>query len=272
MKFFNALGVETIATKAKLESKDDALWEVVRLAKASPVLKDVPDETIFEGLEQREVLGSTGFGGGIAIPHCRLEGIDGFVVGLIGVAGEGMDFDAMDEEPVRLVAFIIGPESESDEHIRLLSAISQAMLVPGAVKEMASAETPEALRESFLRHVRDELEVPEEEGGRHLFQVLVQEEDVFHEILQVFSGIESAQMVVVNAQNVGTYLSRIPLFADLWSDHSSTNTQVIVAVVSKQITNETIRRIERITGPLGRRRDVLLLVQELYFCSGAIEK
>jgi len=272
MKLFNALSLETIAAKAKLADKEETLREVVRLAKASPLLEHIPDETILEKLRQREMLGSTGFGGGIAIPHCRLEGIDGFVVGLIGVDGEGMDFDSIDEEPVRLIAFIIGPESESDEHIRLLSAISQAMLVPGAVEEMASAGTPETLRESFLRHVRDELEVPEGERGRHLFQVLVQEESLFHEILQVFSGIESSQMVVVNAQNVGTYLSRIPLFADLWSDHSKRDTQVILAVVSKQITNETIRRIERITGPLDRRRDVLLVVQEVYYCSGTIEK
>ncbi|MFO7906971.1 MAG: PTS sugar transporter subunit IIA [Planctomycetota bacterium] len=272
MRLFNALGLETIAAKAKLADKDEGLREVVRLAKASPLLKDVPEEAILEGLKQREVLGSTGFGGGIAIPHCRLEGVGGFVMGLISVEGEGMDFEAMDGEPVRLIAFMIGPESEPDEHIHLLSAISQAMLVPGAVEEMASAATPEALRESFLRHVRDELEIPEEEGGRHLFQVLVQEEDLFHDILQVFSGIESARMVVVTAQNAGTYLSRIPLFADLWSDHSNRNTQVIVAVVSKQISNETIRRIERITGPLSRRRDVLLVVQDIYYCRGAIEK
>ncbi len=269
MTLFTALSAECIEAGASLSDKPSALRLVAKLAKASPASEGVSEAEIFAGLEQRESLGSTGFGGGIAIPHCRLDGVADFVVGLVSIP-DGVDFDAMDGLAVRLIVFIVGPERESKEHIHLLSGISQTLSIPGVVDELIAARTSDALRESFLRHVRDELEA-EGENGRNLFHVIVQDEDLFQDILQVFGSIESTGAVILNAENTGVYLSRIPLFADIWSDNAKRFSQLIVALVNKRITNETIRRIERITGPLKGRSDVMVVVQDVFYCAGAID-
>ncbi len=269
MNLFTALSAECIAAGVSLPDKPSALRQITKLAKASSILESVSEAEILAGLEHRESLGSTGFGGGIAIPHCRLENVPDFVVGLVSIPN-GVDFDAMDGEKVRFIVFIIGPERESKEHIRLLSGISQTLSIPGVVDELTAAPTSEALRESFLRHVQDELEAVGE-NGRNLFHVIVQDEDLFHKILQVFGSIESTRAVILNAENTGVYLSKIPLFADIWSDNPKRFSQLIVALVSKRITNETIRRIERITGPLKARSDVMITVQDVFYCAGAID-
>ena len=60
------------------------------------------------------------------------------------------------------------------------------------------------------------------------------------------------------------------LFAGLWADNPKRFSQLIVALVHKRTANETVRRIERITGPLKDRSDVLLIVQDVFYCAGAI--
>ena len=269
MNLFTALSAECIAAGVSLPDKPSTLRKIAKLAKASSVLEGVSEAEITAGLEQRESLGSTGFGGGIAIPHCRLKNVPDFVVGLVTIP-DGVDFEAIDGEKVRLIVFIIGPERESKEHIHLLSGISQTLSIPRVVDELTAAPTSEALRESFLRHVRDELE-PVKENGRNLFHVIVQDENLFQEILQVFGSVESVEAIILNAENTGVYLSRIPLFADLWSDNPKRFSQLILALVSKRITNETIRRIERITGPLKDRSDIMITVQDVFYCAGSID-
>ncbi|HHH75600.1 MAG TPA: hypothetical protein ENL03_01080, partial [Phycisphaerae bacterium] len=102
MTLFTALSAECIEAGASLSDKPSALRLVAKLAKASPASEGVSEAEIFAGLEQRESLGSTGFGGGIAIPHCRLDGVADFVVGLVSIP-DGVDFDAMDGLAVRLI-------------------------------------------------------------------------------------------------------------------------------------------------------------------------
>lgn len=265
----NVLRPECVAAGITLSDKSSALIQIAHIAKKSPVLKDVPEKDIVKGLEQREALGSTGFKGGIAIPHCRLGSVPDFVVGLISVP-RGVDFDALDGERVKLIAFIIGPARESDEHIHLLSGISQVLNIPGAVKEMVAKPSSEALRESFLRRVRDEVDEGKD-TGRHIFHVFVQNEDLFRNILQVFGGMESSSAVVLDAENTIAYLSKLPLFAGFWADQPRSFSRVIIALVTKRMTNETIRRIERITGPLKNCADVLVTVQNLFYGAGSLK-
>jgi PTS system nitrogen regulatory IIA component len=61
-------------------------------------------------LQQRERIGTTGFGGGIAIPHCSLDDIEEFVVGLL-IVSDGVDFESLDGKKTTTFFFIIGPKS-----------------------------------------------------------------------------------------------------------------------------------------------------------------
>lgn len=269
MKIFDAVKPECISAGQKAAGKVELLRLIAATAKKSEVLSNLDEEEIADALVKREELGSTGFGGGIAIPHCRLSSVKDFVVGLVSLP-DGVDFDALDGGKVRLAVFIVAPDTKSSDHIRLLSRISQALLIPGAVEEMLKADNAESLKESFLRHVRDEVDTTED-AGKNIFHVFIQNEDLFREILQVFGAIESSDTIIVEAENTSAYLSKLPLFAGFWTDNPRTFCRVVVALVSKNMTNETIRQIDRIAGGLANSKDVLVAVQDLFYTAGQLE-
>ncbi len=268
MKLIDVLRKECVVAGAQLSDKAEALGEIVQVAKKSPILKEVSEQEILVGLEEREKLGSTGFGKGIAIPHCRLKSVTDFVVGLITIPS-GVDFEALDAEKVNLIIFIIAPEAESNKHLKLLSAISQTLLIPGAVEEILAERIPEALCESFLRHTHAEIDT-KKQTTKCFFNVFVQDENVFRDILEKLTGIETSSLVVANTENVGAYLARVPLFADFWRDKRRSFSKVIVAVVDKGLANETIRRIESVTGNLNECTGVMVTVQDIPYAAGSL--
>ena len=268
MKLVDVLRKECVVVGAKLNDKAATLREIARVAKLSPIIKDVNEEEILRGLQERESLGSTGFGKGIAIPHCRLSSVSDFVVGLITIPA-AVDFEALDGEDVKLLIFIIAPEKESNEHIRLLSAISQILLTLGATEEILAGQTSEAIIESFLRHSRGGVEAAEP-GGKNLFHVFIQDKETFRDILSVLAGVASNSLVVLDVENAGAYLSKVPLFAGMWRDNSRRFSRVIIAVLEKGLTNETVRRIESITGNLSERTDIMVTVQPIFFSAGSL--
>lgn len=268
MKLIDVVREQCVATGAGFADKAEALREFVRLAKKSPLLDDVDEQEILDGLEERESLGSTGFGRGIAIPHCRLESLEDFVVGLVSIP-EGVEFDALDGEKVTFVAFIIAPEDAANSHIRLLSAVSQTLNIPGAIEEMMAQRDPVALRESFLRLTRDEVE-DRERKPMSLFHVVVQDEDRFRDILQVLTASESSSIVVLETENAGVYLARMPLFAGFWHDKKRDFNRLIVALVEKRLANETVRRIEGVTGDLDDASGVMVTIQDLAYAAGSV--
>lgn len=268
MRLIDYVRPECVVAGVEFAGKEAVLREVARLAKMSPILEAVPEAAILDGLREREALGSTGFGNGIAIPHCRLEGIDDFVVGLISVPA-GVDFDAFDGEKVTLVTFIVAPKGKTDSHIRLLSVVSQTLGIPHAMAEMAAQPTAEALRKSFLRYTLDDV-AGEERTNKSLLQVFIQKEDLLRDILQALTAAESSSVVVVDAENTAAYLSHMPLFAGLWSDDPKGFNRIIVAVVERRLANEIVRRIEGITGNLDQTHGVMVTIQDLAYAAGVI--
>jgi len=268
MNLIHVLRHECIQAQAGCASKDEALAALARLSKQSPKLGSIDEARILKGLTEREELSTTGFGHGIAIPHCRLENVEDFVVGILAVP-DGVDFSAMDGQPVKLFVFIVAPASGSNEHIRILSAISQVLNVPEHVAEMVQAPSAEVLAESFLRHVRDEADARQHDT-KNLFRVQIQDEDLFHDVLRIFAGFNSSTVMVSEAEPAANYIEKMPLFAGFWSDKHAEFCKVILATVDKRDTNETIRRIEQEVGSLDERDDILLTVQELFYCAGRL--
>ncbi|ACO77503.1 PTS IIA-like nitrogen-regulatory protein [Azotobacter vinelandii CA] len=114
---------------------------------ANLVAREMPDlnqQTIFENLIAREKLGSTGFGNGIAIPHCRLPGCPAPISVLLRLDAP-IDFDAIDGAPVDLLFVLLVPEAATDEHLQLLRQIA-SMLDRSEVRErLRQVESSEAL-------------------------------------------------------------------------------------------------------------------------------
>ena len=90
------------------------------------------------GFAEREALGSTGLGGGLAVPHCKLAGVGRARVA-VGIHGRGIDFGAPDGAPVRVFLALISPPSSPAAHLALLAAIARWAKVPGRVDELARA-------------------------------------------------------------------------------------------------------------------------------------
>lgn len=268
MKLADVMQRECVTVGAQFVNKAEVLQEVARLAKKSGVLENVTEQEILAGLQARESLGSTGVGKGIAIPHCRLKAASDFVVGLLTVPS-GVDFDALDGQKVKLIVFIVAPEVESTQHVRLLSLISQTLLAPNAVKKILAEQTPDGVCASFLRG--QDIDINDrEQVARSLIYVFIQSEDVFREIIQILTGIESSSLVVVGAENARAYLAKMPLFASFWSDEPSDFGRIIIAVVDKNLTNETLRRIESVAGDLGKSDGVMVTVQEVSYVAGSL--
>lgn len=119
---------------------------------ANLIGKEVPDldsQTVFESLVAREKLGSTGFGNGIAIPHCRMKGCASPISALLHLDAP-VDFDAIDGAPVDLLFVLLVPEAATDAHLELLRQIA-SMLDRKEVRErLRDAKSNEALYQVVL--------------------------------------------------------------------------------------------------------------------------
>ena len=99
---------------------------------------------VAEGLAAREKLGSTGFGGGIAIPHARVAGLDG-IVGAVARLEQPIDFAAVDDMPVDLVFMLVSPPDAGAAHLKTLARVSRALRDPGYVAKLRGAGSRDAL-------------------------------------------------------------------------------------------------------------------------------
>jgi mannitol/fructose-specific phosphotransferase system IIA component (Ntr-type) len=102
-------------------NKTECLRSMVDVLSRSAQLEH-PDD-IFQAILEREKLLSTGFGLGLAIPHAKLRGIRDFVVGL-GIHKQGVPFDSLDEKPVHVLVMILGPDSQQEDYLKVLSRVT----------------------------------------------------------------------------------------------------------------------------------------------------
>jgi nitrogen PTS system EIIA component len=99
---------------------------------------------LYARLAEREELGSTAVGGGVAIPHCKLPGVRREVVA-VAVSPRGVDFGAADGEPVRLFFLVVSPPGSPAEHLRVLAAISRWVKSDGNVGRLLAAHDRDAI-------------------------------------------------------------------------------------------------------------------------------
>ena len=102
--------------------------------------------TLFDRLAEREQLSSTGIGGGVAVPHCRLNSIDEAILA-VGLAPQGISFEATDGDPVRLFFVIVSPKSDPQVNLKLLSAIAHWVKEEGNVERILHLPTRPAILE-----------------------------------------------------------------------------------------------------------------------------
>ena len=123
-------------------SKKRVLEQIATLAARD--LGELDAHDIFESLIAREKLGSTGFGNGIAIPHCRLSGCSSPLCAVLHLE-TAVDFDAIDGAPVDLLFVLLVPEAATDEHLELLRQIASMLDRSDVRSSLRQAEDSEAL-------------------------------------------------------------------------------------------------------------------------------
>lgn len=110
-------------------------------------------EELYQKLWEREQIGPTGIGSGIAIPHCKLKGLAKGVVA-VGTVPAGVDFGAADGRPVRLVFLVISPSESPAEHLQVLAAISRWIKADRHADGVLALDDPQTIQQYL-----------EEEGG-----------------------------------------------------------------------------------------------------------
>ncbi len=124
MRLADVLKEEYIITDLKATEKRELLDEMV--TDLSSKVEGLNREQLLEALLERERLGSTGIGYGVAIPHGKIKGLNGIKVSF-GRSKKGVDFHAMDNMPVHLFFLIVAPENSTSVHLKILSSIARIL-------------------------------------------------------------------------------------------------------------------------------------------------
>ena len=114
------------------------------LAEKAAALTGVQAAAIRQALMEREQLGSTGVGRGVAIPHGKIEGV-GKIVGVFAKLDQPVDFEAVDDQPVDLVFVLLAPSDATAAHLKALAKVSRLLREESVRDAMRGAGTPEAL-------------------------------------------------------------------------------------------------------------------------------
>lgn len=132
---------EAVAIRESASSKKQALLDASHMLAGQTGLSDA---SIFRALIEREALGSTGFGGGVAVPHARVKGLERTHAVFIRLVVP-VDYSANDEAPVDLICAIVGPEGPASEPFEALVGVCRALRRGETVAKLRRAESAVAL-------------------------------------------------------------------------------------------------------------------------------
>ncbi len=141
MQISDLLSPEGVLPSLRVKDKKQLLHQLAE--KASQITR-VPHARILETLVERERLGTTGVGQGIAIPHGRLIEIKK-ITGLFARLETPIEYDAVDNQPVELVFMLLAPEGSGADHLKALARVSRLLRNQSACEKLRKATTAEAL-------------------------------------------------------------------------------------------------------------------------------
>jgi fructose-specific phosphotransferase system IIA component len=146
MKISDILTEDLVVAGLKGKSKDGVIEAMVGLVSHSPKVLD--REKVRAAIFEREKIMSTGVGNGFAIPHGKTDAVSD-IVAAFAVTEEEIDYDSLDEKPVRLVFLLVGKDNLVGPHIKLLSRISRLMNKEEFRRQLLTLETPKEILDLF---------------------------------------------------------------------------------------------------------------------------
>lgn len=250
-------------TGLSLSNRTEVLTEIAR--RVSIALPEIDIAVIQSAFERREKIGSTGLEKGIAIPHCALVEAERFAVGIITLS-TAIDYRAIDGQKSDIFLFIAGPESQRNEHVRIMAALTAQLRredVRTHLREAAGGTELAALLEEGVRHGE------KSEADRFtLLLVHVQNRDLFEPILELVTGESDSSVSVSEGQSASAILNRMPLFATFWNESETKQIHRIEVVIPRERVNRTIRRIEEL---VGTQSGVQISALDLGYAAGRLD-
>lgn len=138
------IGLKDVISEARclaqieIASKKRVLEEIAEIA--STTIVGLSEDSVFSGLVHRESLGSTGFGNGIAIPHCRLKNLEE-PIAIVFTLTHPVPFDAIDNKGIDIVFALLVPEQENEAHLSILGNIAELLEDQATCQQLRSAYT-----------------------------------------------------------------------------------------------------------------------------------
>lgn len=151
MKISDILKLDAIIADLQAQNKSEAIKE---LSLAVSPVAGAEAQDVAAVLMERENLGSTGIGGGIAIPHGKLDTVKSIAVGF-GRSIKGIDFDALDKRPVHLFFLLLTPENSTGGHLKVLAQISKLLKMDQFKERLVSAGSTEQIHQIILENDED---------------------------------------------------------------------------------------------------------------------
>ena len=148
MSLGNLLSAEQIIPEMKATERWPAIVELIDLLVSINKIKAEDRDSVLASLKQREETMSTGIGFGIAIPHCSSERIND-VVAAFGRSTTGIEFDALDNAPVKFVVLFIVPKNQFQTHLRTLASIAKFLNDRSVRDNLANAKSADEILSIF---------------------------------------------------------------------------------------------------------------------------
>lgn len=148
MKLTEMISRKAILPSLKATDKKGVIQELVKAIKTVYSPDKFQTKEIVDAVMEREKLGSTGLGHGVAVPHARTPGLK-TVLGAFGRHPRGIEFNALDGEPVHLVFLIISPAAAPEEYQRALKCVMEAIRQPNFGRFLKNASTSKEIEETF---------------------------------------------------------------------------------------------------------------------------
>jgi PTS system nitrogen regulatory IIA component len=141
MDLTDLLSLDAIIPALKAVSKKQVIQGI---AERAAKVAGLPERTVFDTILQRERLGSTGVGRGVAIPHCRMDNCER-LVGIFARLERPVDFEAIDDMPVDIVFALIAPEGAGADHLKALAKVARVLRDPAIVAKLRASRDQAAL-------------------------------------------------------------------------------------------------------------------------------
>jgi PTS system nitrogen regulatory IIA component len=135
---------EAIVPELTATSKEGVIREMIGSLGSAGYFKGMETEDIVKAVLKRELLGSTGIGRGVAIPHTKHNSVEK-LIGTVALSRPGVTFDSLDGEPVHVFVLLISPQDRPGDHLRALENVSRSLRDDGFVRSLRQATTREAI-------------------------------------------------------------------------------------------------------------------------------